>query len=67
MELAGKILTWVLILVMVCNAALTSAAMLRYTQRQGEDPRSGILEQFLDERYPDSYMEHRWPNMKITD
>ena len=65
--LAGKIITWVLILVMVCNAALTSAAMLRYTQRQGEDPRSGILEQFLDERYPDSYMEHRWPNMKITD
>ena len=65
--LAGKILTWLLIALMLCNAALTSAAMLRYTDRRSESPRSGIVPQFLDERYPDSYMERRWPNMIVTE
>ena len=65
--LAGQIITWVLIALMVCNAALTCAAMLRYTDRRGEAPRTGIVESFLDERYPDRYMEERWPNMKVTE
>lgn len=65
--LAGKILTCLLIALMLCNAALTSAAMLRYTDRRSESPRSGIVAQFLDERYPDSYMERRWPNMIVTE
>lgn len=65
--LAGKITTWVLIALMVCNSALTCAAMLRYTDRRGEAPRTGIVESFLDERYPDRYMEERWPNMKVTE
>lgn len=65
--LAGKITTWLLVLLMVCNIALTSAAMLRYTDRRTEVPRSGIVEAFLDERYPDSYMEHRWLNMITTE
>ena len=50
---------------MVCNAALTSAAMLRYTDRQSEPFPAGAVESFLDERYPDSYMERRWPNMTV--
>ena len=65
--LAGKVLTWTLILLMAANAVLTSAAMLRYTDRQSEHPHTGIVETFLDERYPDSYMEHRWPNMIVTE
>lgn len=64
--LAGKIVTWVLILLMTCNAALTSAAMLRYTQRQRGAAASGIVETYLDERYPDTLMEQRWPNMILT-
>ena len=65
--LAGKILTWVLILLMVCNAGLTSAAMLRYTERQSGSPSTGIVADYLDDRYPDTYMESRWPNMVVTD
>ena len=65
--LAGKILTWLLTVLMVCNAALTCAAMLRYTDRRNDQPRSGIVEQYLDEQYPNSYMEHRWPNMTVTE
>lgn len=64
--LAGKITTWVLIALMLCNCALTGAAMLRYTDRRGDAPSRGIVESFLDERYPDRYMEERWPNMKVT-
>ena len=64
--LAGKVITWLMITLMVCNAALTSAAMLRYTDRQAGPVRTGIVETFLDERYPDSYMERRWPNMIVT-
>ena len=64
--LAGKVITWLLITLIVCNAALTSAAMLRYTDRQSEPVRTGIVETFLDERYPDGYMERRWPNMIVT-
>lgn len=64
--LAGKIVTWILILLMLCNAALTSAAMLRYTHRSQDVVTEGLLESFLDERYPDSFMEHRWPNMILT-
>lgn len=65
--LVGKATTWLLILLMVCNISLTSAAMLRYRDRSSALPRSGIVEAFLDERYPDSYMEHRWPNMIVTE
>ena len=65
--LSGKILTWTLVVLMTCNAALTSAAMLRYTERRSEAPRTGIVEVYLDERYPDSYMERRWPNMIVTE
>lgn len=64
--LCGKILTWTMIVLMTLNAGLTSAAMLRYTERQSIYPPVGILREYLDERYPDTYMEHRWPNMIVT-
>ena len=52
---------------MLCNCTLTCAAMLRYADRRSEAPESGVVESFLDERYPDRYMEQRWPNMKVTE
>ena len=65
--LVGKITTWLLMALMLCNCALTCAAMLRYADRRSEAPESGVVESFLDERYPDRYMEQRWPNMKVTE
>lgn len=62
--LAGKVLTWTLALLMLCNAALTCGAMLRYTERQ-TNPQTGAVGALLDERYPDDFMETRWPNMMI--
>lgn len=64
--LPGKILTWVVVLLMVCNMVLTGAAMLRYTQRQTSPEPANIVEAMLDERFDDAFMETRWQNMKLT-
>lgn len=65
--LFGKILTWIVVILMICNGILTSAAMIRYSARQ-EDPTAGNpAEQYLDQRYDDAYMEARWPNMVIPE
>lgn len=65
--LTGKILTWAIVFVMLCNGLLTAAAMGRYTQRQTDPEPHGLVEEFLDERYDDQWMEQRWPNMKLTE
>ena len=65
--LTGKIITWVIVFVMLCNGLLTAGAMVRYTQRQTQPEPANLLEEFLDVRYDDDRMESRWPNMKITE
>lgn len=64
--LMGKVVTWVILMAMICNGLLTSGAMVRYTQRQEGTPPSSIIGTFLDEQYDDRWMEHRWPNMNLT-
>ena len=63
----GKVVTWVIVFVMVCNGLLTSAAMLRYHTRADRPEADGRVEAFLDEQYDDAYMEERWPNMIVAD
>ena len=65
--LLGKIATWIIVFFMVCNGLLTSAAMLRYTDRQTNPQPDNVIAQFLDTRYDDEYMEKRWPNMLVTE
>lgn len=64
---AGKIATWAVVFVMVCNGLLTGAVMLRYNTRAVRPAPTGIVEQFLDSRYDDDYIERRWPNMIVTE
>ena len=64
--LAGKILTWIVVSVMACNAILTSAAMVRYSSRAVQPEPANAFEEFLDTQYGDGYMENRWPNMIVT-
>lgn len=64
--LAGKIITWVVILLMACNGILTMASMVRYNVRQTNPEPKNVIEQFLDEQYDDAFMEKRWQNMKIA-
>ncbi len=63
---AGKVLTWAVVIFLLCDAALTGAAMLRYDTRQDRPEASNAVETFLDSAYDDDYMESRWPNMKVA-
>ena len=64
---AGKIVTWAVVFAMACNGLLTGAAMLRYNARAVRPMPTGIVEQFLDSRYDDGYIERRWPNMIVAE
>lgn len=59
----GKVITWGIMTVMLCNGILTGAAMIRYTERQTSPQPSNIIEQLTDKHFDDEYMENRWPNM----
>lgn len=63
----GKIITWAVVVVMLCNSLLTAVAMIRYTDRRNYPEADNILEKMIDEHYNDEYMEKRWPNMVISD
>ncbi len=64
--LTGKVMTWVVVFIMVCNGLLTCAAMLRYNTRAVRPQPANAFEEFIDRQYGDGFMEHRWPNMIVT-
>lgn len=64
--LQGKIITWVLVVFMICNALISAMAMVRYTQRQDGIAAQNVMEAFLDSNYEDTLIEKVWPNMVIT-
>lgn len=63
--LAGKIITWVLMVLMVCDALISAAAMVRYTERAAGIEAENVVEVFIDEQYDDELIEAVWPNMVI--
>lgn len=64
--LQGKIITWILVAFMICNALISAMAMVRYTQRQEGVEADSVMEVFLDSNYDDALIEKVWPNMVIT-
>lgn len=60
--LPGKIITWILIVFMVCNMAVSSLALLRYDERQRGVPAEQSWQQTMDERFDDARMERIYPN-----
>lgn len=65
--LQGKVITWILIVFMICNALISAMAMIRYTQRQEGIAAANVIETFLDVNYEDALIEKVWPNMVITE
>ena len=65
--LLGKVLTWVVVALMLCNGVLTGLAMLRHQARPIQPRPANQLEVFLDKQYPDEFMTRRWPNMRQVD
>lgn len=63
---AGKVLTWLVVLFMSLDMLVSGLAIGRYVQRKtGETPYTAVGD-FLDQIYPDSFIERIYPNMKIT-
>ncbi|MEQ2443994.1 putative ABC transporter permease [Pseudoflavonifractor sp. CLA-AP-H29] len=64
----GRIGTWVLIVFMVCNMALSALALARYNQRQtAPDAPTTILSDFLDRHYPDERIAKVYPNAILVE
>lgn len=63
--IAGKIITWIVVVLFVCDAVISIAAMTRYVERQEGIPASNKVEEFVDYHYSDALVEFVWPNMRI--
>ena len=62
----GTVMVWGLSIFMAVNMVVTCAAMTRYTQRaNGIEPAHSVA-QWLDETFPDAWMENRYQNMQFT-
>lgn len=58
----GKIITWVLVIFMCCNMAVSSMALIRSTQRAKGIPAEQGWQQIMDERFDDERLEKIYPN-----
>ena len=58
----GKAVTWVLIVFMACNMAVSSMALLRSSQRDQGIPAEASWQQTMDERFDDERLERIYPN-----
>lgn len=62
----GKILTWVLVVFMVCNLSVSSLALARSAAREMGIPARNQLEELIDEHYGDEVIERIYPGAKST-
>lgn len=62
---AGKIITWIMVVFMACNALLSGVAVLRYVDRRSGVIADSAMDVFLDVHYDDDLIETIYPNMRI--
>ena len=62
----GKVLTWVLVVLLAVDVLLSCMALGRMDQREKGIPATNTVQQFLDEQYPDEYLTQRYQNMKLA-
>lgn len=61
----GPTISWICIVCMTIDMLLSGIALMRYSSRNEKIEPRNVVEQFLDNTYPDDYMEHRYQNMKL--
>ncbi len=62
--ITAKVCTWVIVVAMALDMALSGAVIARYTQRCAGEEASNFLEEFIDAQYSDALIEEIWPNMQ---
>ena len=65
--LFGRLLTWLLVVFMLFDMAISSAALYRMNQRDKGYVASNWAEEYVDEHYTDEWIEQRYRNMKKVD
>lgn len=63
----GTWLTYLFVVFMVINMAVSALALARYSDRAAGNPADNAVEYFLDEHYPDTRMEKIYPNAIMTE
>lgn len=66
-NLAGKIITWVLVAFFVFNCFMTVTSSYRWSERRNGIPASNSFAQFLDQHFPDARMERIFANAQAVD
>lgn len=61
----GTVLSWVFVVFMVFNMAISGLALARYSSRAAGNPADNAVLHFLDEHYTDERMEKIYPNAKM--
>ena len=59
---AGRILTWVIVVFMCCNMAVSTMALIRSNERSHGIPATQSWQQTMDEWFPDVRMDKFYPN-----
>ncbi|MFV0401374.1 MAG: putative ABC transporter permease [Oscillospiraceae bacterium] len=62
----GKSLTWTIAIALAVNMVLSAAAVYRWSGRDQGVPASTGVERWLDQQYPDEYMQNVYPNMDMS-
>lgn len=63
----GKWLTWIFVVFMTLDMLISAVAVRRWTDRQLGEPPSNVIEETLDEWYPDDMMKNIYPNMMLVE
>ncbi|MCD8118030.1 MAG: hypothetical protein LUE29_00820 [Lachnospiraceae bacterium] len=61
----GKILTWILLVFMIFDGAISLIAVGRWSARISGQEAASAFEEFIDERFPDERMERIYENMEF--
>ena len=62
----GTVLTWVMVVFMTVNMAISALALYRYDTRREQPEAQNGLERFLDTHFDDARMEKIYPNAKAV-
>lgn len=63
----GKVMTWVMVIFMCCNMAVSGLALVRSTERVKGVPAEATWQKIMDERFDDERLEKIYPNAMNTD
>lgn len=60
----GKQFTWIVTVLLIIDMGLSALALMRSYQRSQHIPPHTFIAEFLDQEYPDEYLQIRYQNMK---